>query len=111
MSWHLIGDTAGFEIDQPVSIDVDGEPVLVVKTIEGFFAVSDVCSHAEVSLAEGTVSDGQIECWLHGAQFDLATGSVLCLPATRPIETYSVRVGNSESKTAVEVSLIKQEQE
>lgn len=111
MSWHLVGDVEGFEIDQPVSIDIDGEQVLVVKTTEGFFAVSDICSHAEVSLSEGTVSEGQIECWLHGAQFDLATGSVLCLPATRPIDTYSVRVGNSTNRTAVEVSLTNQEQE
>ena len=41
------------------------------------YAISDVCSHADVSLSEGEVEDCTIECWLHGSRFDLA-------PATRP---------------------------
>ena len=40
------------------------------------------CSHAEVALSEGDVTDCQIECWLHGSMFDLRTGKPTNLPAT-----------------------------
>lgn len=105
MTWTQVADLTTLEIDKPISVEVEGEPVLVVKTSTGVYAVSDICSHAEVSLTEGTVSDGKVECWLHGAQFDLATGSAICLPATRSIETYSVRIGNDSNPDAVEISL------
>jgi len=45
-----------------------------------------------VPLSEGEVSNGAIECWLHGSRFDLATGRVLNLPATQPVEVYPVSV-------------------
>lgn len=105
MTWTQVADVGSLEINQPISVEVDGEPVLVVKTETGIYAVSDICSHAEVSLTEGTVSQGKVECWLHGAQFDLATGAAICLPATKSIETYSVRIGNELNPSAVEISL------
>ena len=109
MTWHQVRLESDLEIDKPVSIEIDGEPVLVVLTNDGVFALSDTCSHAEVSLAEGIVSDGKIECWLHGAQFELKTGAALCLPATRGIETYSVRFVQQDSKKELEISLKRQE--
>ncbi|CAB4580923.1 MAG: Rieske 2Fe-2S domain-containing protein [Actinobacteria bacterium] len=109
MTWHRVALLEELEIDKPISVDVDGEPVLVVKTMDGLFAVSDVCSHAEVSLAEGTVAGGKVECWLHGAQFDLASGAALCLPATKAIGAYSVRVSQELQNKTVEVSLERQE--
>lgn len=107
MTWHQVAFLDELELDKGISVDVDGEPVLLVKTTDGIRAVSDICSHAEVSLAEGTVSDGKVECWLHGAQFDLATGAALCLPATKSIDTYAVRVSNQAEKNIVEISLEK----
>jgi len=109
MNWHQVALLEELEIDKPISVEVDGEPVLVVKTMNGLFAVSDICSHAEVSLTEGTVTDGKIECWLHGAQFDLSSGAALCLPATKAIDAYSVRVSEESQKKTVEVSLERQE--
>jgi 3-phenylpropionate/trans-cinnamate dioxygenase ferredoxin subunit len=110
MSWHSIGDISTLELDKPLAVEIDGEPVLVVKTDKGVYALSDICSHAEVSLSEGTVSNGKIECWMHGAQFDLETGEALCLPATKGIEKFNVRIGNDVSKTEVEISINNQEQ-
>ncbi len=75
-----------------VRIDLAGTPVCVARSGGRVFAVSDICSHADVSLAEGEVEDGHVECWLHGSRFDLATGKPTGLPATRPIPTYPVTV-------------------
>jgi 3-phenylpropionate/trans-cinnamate dioxygenase ferredoxin subunit len=43
-----------------------------------------------VPLSRGFVEGGTIECFAHGACFDLATGAPLGLPATKPVPTYPV---------------------
>ena len=76
---------------KPVAIDVDGTPVCVVKVADEVFAVADTCTHAEASLAEGEVTGSKIECWLHGAEFDLKTGKALTPPATEALKTFNVK--------------------
>jgi 3-phenylpropionate/trans-cinnamate dioxygenase ferredoxin component len=68
----------------------DGTPVCVARSMGEVFAVNDICSHADVSLSEGDVEDGTVECWLHGSRFDLRTGAPTGLPATKPVATYPV---------------------
>ena len=74
------------------AVDLGGEPVCVVRSNGTFYAIRDVCSHADVALSEGEVDDGTIECWLHGSTFDLRTGKPTTLPAFEPVAVYSVRV-------------------
>jgi 3-phenylpropionate/trans-cinnamate dioxygenase ferredoxin component len=69
--------------------------VAVANLGEGrFFAVDDICSHAEASLSEGEVDpdDETIECPRHGSTFDLRTGRPRTLPATVPVVTFPVKV-------------------
>ncbi|MGA0865699.1 MAG: non-heme iron oxygenase ferredoxin subunit [Candidatus Nanopelagicaceae bacterium] len=76
----------------PVKVELDGKDLCVVRQGFEVFAVDDMCSHAEASLSEGEVSAGKIECWLHGAEFDLRTGEALTPPAIAPLNTYQVRI-------------------
>lgn len=76
---------------KPVAIDVNGTPVCVVKVADEVFAVADTCTHSEASLAEGEVTGSKIECWLHGAEFDLKTGEALTPPATEALKTFNVK--------------------
>jgi len=59
-----------------------------------FYAVDDICSHAESHLSEGEVDveDETIECARHGSTFDLRTGKPRTLPATVPVVTFPVKV-------------------
>jgi 3-phenylpropionate/trans-cinnamate dioxygenase ferredoxin subunit len=50
-----------------------------------------MCTHSEASLSEGDISNYKIECWLHGAEFDLRTGEALTPPAVEKLETFEVR--------------------
>ena len=75
-----------------VRVELGGKPVCIARSGGRVFALSDVCSHAEVALSEGDVEDGRIECWLHGSQFDLATGAPTGLPAVKPVPTYPVTI-------------------
>jgi 3-phenylpropionate/trans-cinnamate dioxygenase ferredoxin subunit len=81
------------ETGQPVRVIVDGKAVALVKDDNGAcHAIGDTCSHAEISLSEGFVEGTQIECWAHGAHFDLETGRALTLPATDPIPVYDLNI-------------------
>ena len=80
---------------KPFAIDVDGVAVCVARVGEEVFAVADTCSHSEASLSEGEITGTKIECWLHGAEFDLRTGQVLTPPATESLKSFKVnRNGN-----------------
>jgi 3-phenylpropionate/trans-cinnamate dioxygenase ferredoxin subunit len=64
--------------------------VCVARIGEDVFAVADTCSHSEASLSEGEINNHKIECWLHGAEFDLRTGEALTPPATEALEVFAV---------------------
>ena len=73
-------------------VELEGEPVAIVCTDGGrFSAISDVCSHAEVSLSDGEIDGETVSCWLHGSRFDLRTGKPLGLPATRAVPVYDIK--------------------
>jgi len=77
---------------KPIKIEKDGRAICVARVGDEVFAVDDTCSHSDASLSEGDVADFKIECWLHGAEFDLRTGEALTPPAVAPLKTYSVSV-------------------
>ena len=79
---------------KPVKVSVNGEDICVTRIGSEVFAIGDNCTHSDASLSEGDVSDYKIECWLHGAEFDLRTGEALTLPANIPAKTYPVNVVN-----------------
>jgi 3-phenylpropionate/trans-cinnamate dioxygenase ferredoxin subunit len=81
---------------KPVRIEKDGKSICVARVGSEIFAIADTCTHSDASLSEGDISGFKIECWLHGAEFDLRTGEALTLPANIPLKTYSVKIdGNS----------------
>ncbi len=77
---------------KPVKVEKDGKSICVARVGDDVFAVDDTCSHSDASLSEGDVTDFKIECWLHGAEFDLRTGEALTPPAVAPLHTYGVHV-------------------
>ena len=82
----------------PVRLEKNGKFICVTKVDDEVFAIDDTCSHAEASLSEGEVSGQKIECWLHGAEFDLRTGEALTLPAVESVKTYRV-IANGDALT------------
>lgn len=78
--------------NKTVKVELDGRDICVVRQGSEVFAIADLCSHAEASLSEGDVTTGRIECWLHGAEFDLRTGEAVTPPASAPVEIYSVSI-------------------
>lgn len=104
--WTVIGNRTDFSAGTATKVDVKGVAVAVVATTDGeLYAVSDTCTHAEVSLSEGEVDDCAIECWLHGSRFDLRTGIPSGPPATTPLATYDIAVSDApEHAVSVRIS-------
>jgi 3-phenylpropionate/trans-cinnamate dioxygenase ferredoxin subunit len=73
---------------------VRGEPVGLYRVGEDVYAVHDICTHEEAYLSEGEFEpdDLEVECPLHGSHFNVQSGEVRILPATRPVMTYQVKV-------------------
>ena len=76
---------------KPQKISLGDKDVCVARIGEEVFAVADTCTHSDASLSEGDVSNYKIECWLHGAEFDLRTGEAVTPPAVQALETFEVR--------------------
>lgn len=76
---------------KPQKISLGDKDVCVARIGEEVFAVADICTHSEASLSEGDISNYKIECWLHGAEFDLRTGDAMTPPAIEALETFEVR--------------------
>lgn len=90
-------------LDQSLSVDelpagsvrrvqVKGEAVCVANVEGEIYAVSDTCTHAEISLSGGDLRGRQVVCPWHGAMFDLKSGRPTCGPAVDPLRTYRTRI-------------------
>lgn len=103
MSFQVVADVAELVADAALALDVSSAAgqdvaVAIVQIGDELFAVEDQCSHAQVRLSEGDVDVRKcaIECWLHGASFDLRTGAVKTPPATAPIKTYPCKIDDGQ---------------
>jgi len=80
-----------------------GKTLISLWNLDGaIYAINDTCTHEEEYLSEGELVDGCcVECAAHGAVFDLRTGAVKALPATEPVQTYTVRIEGDDIQVAV----------
>jgi 3-phenylpropionate/trans-cinnamate dioxygenase ferredoxin subunit len=73
-------------------VDVNGIGILICHSADSFFAVRNLCSHADEPLDCGRMRGSWIACPIHGARFNLETGAAMNPPATTPIQTYPLRI-------------------
>ena len=73
---------------------VKGDLVGLYRVGETVYAMHDVCTHEEAYLTDGDFDpdDLEVECPLHGSRFNVETGAVRILPATKPEPIYQVKV-------------------
>jgi 3-phenylpropionate/trans-cinnamate dioxygenase ferredoxin component len=69
-----------------------GREIVLCQLDGEIHALDGVCTHEDLPLDGGEVEDGILECPWHGARYEVCTGRVRALPATRPLRTYPVRV-------------------
>jgi nitrite reductase/ring-hydroxylating ferredoxin subunit len=73
--------------------ELNGFEPLAVFNLAGTFQVTDdTCTHGNASLADGWVSDGEVECPFHSGKFCLKTGKATASPAEQSLKVYRTRV-------------------
>ena len=93
--WAVACRVDEIEDEQAKRIQV-GDQAIAVFNLKGcFHALSDRCPHGDASLAEGWIENGEVECPLHQARFDIASGEVLCAPAKTCARRFPVKVENN----------------
>lgn len=100
--WIKVATNSGIAEDSAVHVEVAGRPVCLARSRGRLYGLLDECSHGEVLLSEGDVEDGTVECYMHGSQFDLASGRPLTPPAVHPVPTFAVRVDGDDVYVSVE---------
>jgi len=81
-------------------VEVGDDPVCLINLDGEYYALSDICTHEEASLSDGTIEGDEIECPLHGGAFNIRTGEPVAFPVVVPAETYRVRVVGDEVQVA-----------
>jgi 3-phenylpropionate/trans-cinnamate dioxygenase ferredoxin subunit len=89
--WIDIGGIESVHETAPLTAEVDGIPIVVVRCGAQIYAVEDRCTHDGEPLGEAEVEDCEIVCPRHGAHFCLKTGEALTPPAYEPLRTFKVR--------------------
>lgn len=73
-------------------IIIAGRAIAVANIGGTFRASASSCTHAApCPLGEGELEDGIVTCWVHGWQYELATGECLTSPDA-PLTTHDVQI-------------------
>jgi nitrite reductase/ring-hydroxylating ferredoxin subunit/uncharacterized membrane protein len=89
------------EPDQMKLLHVDGRRIVLARTVDGYVAFDDHCTHKGGSLAGGVMIGGVVQCPWHGSQFECRTGAVKAGPAREPITAYRVVEANGEVRLSL----------
>jgi nitrite reductase/ring-hydroxylating ferredoxin subunit/uncharacterized membrane protein len=77
---------------KPRRVDVQGIPIVLIKSGGNVFALAEKCAHLGGPLSEGDCENGVIQCPWHGSQFSIRDGQVVHGPAVHPQVCFDVRI-------------------
>ena len=87
-----VAKTSDLADDDIMLVEVGDERIVLSNIGGSFYAIGDVCTHADGPLSEGDVEGGEVECPWHGSRFDLRTGEATSPPADEAVPRYGVRI-------------------
>ena len=93
--WQIIASTSDVSPDEPLGVKVEDKNYGLYELEGNYYVLDDICPHAHALLTQGFVDDGEVECPLHNAVFQIKTGKCLSGPAT-DVKTYEVQVKDGQ---------------
>ena len=91
-----VGKTSDVPEGEMKLVEVGEERILLSNIGGNFYAIGEVCSHADGPLSDGDIEDDEVECPFHGARFNLKTGLNTSPPAYEAVPCYPVSVQNDD---------------
>jgi NAD(P)H-dependent nitrite reductase small subunit len=89
--WHAVASIGDVAEDEPAAVEVEGKKFGIYQIDDEYYAIDDICPHAYALLSQGFVDEGEVECPLHNAVFNIKTGKCIKEPGG-DINTYEVKV-------------------
>lgn len=90
--WVRVASTDEVGDGEMKGVEVNGVKVGVANVGGEFHAFHDCCTHQQYTLSESMLMGDRLTCDWHGASFDIRTGEVKSLPATKPLPIFEVEV-------------------
>lgn len=92
MAWIKVAQVDDIAIGEMMQIPLDEDDLALYRLEDGFYATSDICTHAAQSLSAGTLQGHVVACPKHGGKFDVRTGQAVAFPCVMPVQTYDVEI-------------------
>lgn len=89
--WHRVAKASAVREGEPISVTVGDLNIALCRLGGAIHAIDNICTHEYACLTDGLVEDGEIECPLHQARFDIVTGKALTEPATVDLRVFEVK--------------------
>ena len=103
-AWHDVAARDQLDPDFPTGVQVEGQKIGLFLLGDEVHALEDVCPHAYALLSQGFQEDGLIECPLHEARFDIASGKCLNEIGQRDLKCYPVKV--QDGRVAIQIPVV-----
>ena len=91
-NWIYICDTSDIDFEDLKRFDYKDKTFCIYNIKDGFFATDGICTHEDVHLEDGFVTDDEIECPMHQGIFNIKTGTVIQDPPCKDLRTYAVKL-------------------
>jgi nitrite reductase/ring-hydroxylating ferredoxin subunit len=90
--------------DKLTRVEVEGEPILLVRRGKEIYAVGAVCSHYGAPMEKGKLEGDTVECPWHYSVYSICDGAFLRGPTTAPLPAYETRVREGQVQVRLQQS-------
>jgi NAD(P)H-dependent nitrite reductase small subunit len=102
VTWHHVCTVARVTETDPFAVKIGDRHIAVYLLPDGqMSALDDVCPHEFALLSKGFVEDGEIECPLHQARFEIRTGKCHGPLADRDLRKFPLKIEAGEIYIAI----------
>ena len=95
-NWVYVCEKDQIDIEDLKRFDYNNKTYCIFHIKDGFFATDGMCTHEEVHLEDGLVTDDEIECPMHQGIFNIKTGKVILDPPCEDLKTYPIKIENDQ---------------
>ena len=93
-NWIYVCEKSDIDFEDLKRFDYKDQTFCIYHIKDGFFATDGMCTHEDVHLEDGLVTDNEIECPMHQGIFNIKSGKAISPPACDDLKTYPVKVEN-----------------
>jgi 3-phenylpropionate/trans-cinnamate dioxygenase ferredoxin component len=73
-------------------IQKQDKSILIANVKGNYYAIGNICNHMGCLISDGSLTGNNARCPCHGSTYDVRSGANVTGPATRPEQSFKVRV-------------------